>query len=304
MTEERRELSELRKMIDDVDEQLHDLVMRRGEIAAGIAEVKKAATDGGASMIRPEREAEILRRLMKRHSGPFPEVAVANLWRELIAACVLVQEPFRVEVFGGGDPLPHWDLARGHCGSTVHMTLQDSANHVITSVRADRSVLGVLPTPEADEREPWWPSLLTDVPGAPRIVGRLPFIETGDVDEDQPSAYIIGRLDRAESGQDVTLVAIPTNDDVSRGRITKWAGEAGLEAHVLANHGPDRNRRFWVHLVAVTRHLRDDDARLVRLAEVSNGKAHDASVIGGYPTPLRLDSDGSRRAPSRRRRGL
>lgn len=304
MTEERRELSELRKMIDDVDDRLHDLVIRRGEIAAGIAEVKKAAGDGDASMIRPDREAEILRRLVKRHSGPFPEVAVANLWRELIAGCILVQGSFRVEVFGGRDPLPHWDLARCHCGSTVHMTLQDSASHVITSVRADRSVLGVLPTPEADEREPWWPSLLTDVPGTPRIVGRLPFMETGDVDEDQPSAYIIGRLDRAKSGQDVTLIAIPADDDVSRGQITKWAGEAGLEARVLANHGPDRNRRFWVHLVAVTRHLGDGDARLVRLTEVSDGKAHDASVIGGYPTPLRLDADGSRRAPSRRRRGL
>lgn len=304
MTEERQELSELRKIIDDIDDRLHDLIMRRGEIAAGIAEVKKAATDGGASMIRPDREADILRRLVKRHSGPISEVAVANLWRELIAACTLLQQTFRVEVFGGGDPLPHWDLARCHYGSTVHMTLQDSANHVITSVRADRSVLGVLPTPEADEREPWWPSLLTDVPGAPRIVGRLPFMETGDVDEDQPSAYIIGRLDRAKSGQDVTLVAIPTDDDVSRGQITKWAGEAGLEARVLGNHGPDRNRRFWIHLVTVTRHLGDDDPRLVRLTEVSDGKAHDASVIGGYPSPLRLEPGGSRRAPSRRVRGL
>ncbi|MHB1060127.1 MAG: chorismate mutase, partial [Rhodanobacter sp.] len=81
-------IADLRREIDEIDTALHDLVMRRAEVAArigaakngggardnalqdralqdqaGVAEADARSADGG-SFIRPGREAAILRRLV------------------------------------------------------------------------------------------------------------------------------------------------------------------------------------------------------------------------------------------------
>ncbi len=56
-------LGALRSEIDRLDDQLHDLLMRRAEVVAALA---ASRVKGGASPLRPGREAVIRR----RHGGP------------------------------------------------------------------------------------------------------------------------------------------------------------------------------------------------------------------------------------------
>src|SRR4051812_5667942 len=71
-------LAALRGEIDRLDDQIHDLVMRRAEVVATLA---NSRVKGGASPLRPGREAMILRRLLARHAGALPGGAVVRLWR-------------------------------------------------------------------------------------------------------------------------------------------------------------------------------------------------------------------------------
>src|SRR5260221_2161042 len=71
-------LDELRRQIDAIDDQVHDLLMRRTEIVEAIGREKK---DGKVPAFRPGREAMILRRLVARHSGRFPAIALVRMWR-------------------------------------------------------------------------------------------------------------------------------------------------------------------------------------------------------------------------------
>src|ERR1700730_11841719 len=85
MSSNKPTLDDLRRQIDAIDDQLHDLIMRRTEVVEAIGKEKK---DGKVPPSRPGREAIILRRVAARHSGNFPAVALVRMWREMLAATV------------------------------------------------------------------------------------------------------------------------------------------------------------------------------------------------------------------------
>src|SRR5690242_2942055 len=85
-------LDDLRGEIDQIDDAIHDLVMRRAALAERIGALKdsSARVDGvtaaGAAYLRPGREATVLRRLVGRHNGSFPLPALVRLWREIMSS--------------------------------------------------------------------------------------------------------------------------------------------------------------------------------------------------------------------------
>jgi chorismate mutase/prephenate dehydratase len=79
MTGPDKQLAALRAEIDAIDSQLHDLLMRRTDLAVQVGEVKARVQPlggtpaDGSKFIRPAREALILRRLVARHQGKLPK---------------------------------------------------------------------------------------------------------------------------------------------------------------------------------------------------------------------------------------
>ena len=63
-------LATLRQEIDSIDEQVHRLLMQRGEIIDRLIAVKQTQEVGSA--FRPAREADMMRRLVQRHRGILP----------------------------------------------------------------------------------------------------------------------------------------------------------------------------------------------------------------------------------------
>ncbi len=68
----------LRREIDAIDDSLHDLIMERTKIVERVRDAKSK----DKIKIKPAREAEILYRLMARHTGKFPKQELARMWRE------------------------------------------------------------------------------------------------------------------------------------------------------------------------------------------------------------------------------
>ena len=88
-------LDELRRRIDQLDEAMHDVIMQRAEVVAAVARLKQA---DGAPPLRPGREAQILRRLLVRHHGPFPRAMLARIWRELLSGTIAIQTEMHIAV--------------------------------------------------------------------------------------------------------------------------------------------------------------------------------------------------------------
>src|SRR5262249_11256047 len=73
-------LDDLRKEIDRIDEAMHQLLIERSTIIDRLIAVKRSQ-DTGTSAFRPAREAEMMRRLVKRHQGILPLDTVESIWR-------------------------------------------------------------------------------------------------------------------------------------------------------------------------------------------------------------------------------
>lgn len=69
MNETGTSLQELRSEIDRIDSDLHALIKQR---AALVEEIRRVKARDAITTVRPGREADILRSLLRRHDGPFP----------------------------------------------------------------------------------------------------------------------------------------------------------------------------------------------------------------------------------------
>ena len=80
------DLQRLRAEIDRLDEEVLQRLSRRAEIAHEIGRVK-----GGAVVYRPEREAQVLRRIASLNKGPLSETTVWRIFREIMSACLALE---------------------------------------------------------------------------------------------------------------------------------------------------------------------------------------------------------------------
>src|ERR1700739_1431661 len=102
------DLAELRRRLDEIDNQMHDLLIKRGEVVSVVAASKR---EDNLAAFQPGREAQIIRRLVDRHYGDFPVTTLVRMWREMLAATVRLQSPFEVAGFDATESQGVWCLA-------------------------------------------------------------------------------------------------------------------------------------------------------------------------------------------------
>jgi chorismate mutase/prephenate dehydratase len=90
-------LGAARARIDSLDDTILKLLEERADVAREVAEVKRAAEI--EVFHDPERERQVLERLVKR-GDRFPPDAIRAVFREVMSACLSVEEPLRVAYLG------------------------------------------------------------------------------------------------------------------------------------------------------------------------------------------------------------
>src|SRR5690625_4389100 len=95
---EEQKLQELRERIDAIDEQIGRLISERATCAQDVAAVKQDETTDPETLAyyRPEREAQVLRRAMEQNKGPLSDEEMARLFREIMSACLALEQPVKV----------------------------------------------------------------------------------------------------------------------------------------------------------------------------------------------------------------
>jgi chorismate mutase-like protein len=277
-------LESLRRELDAIDDEMHDLLMRRVEIVGQVASVKNR--DASPVFIRPEREALILRRLIDRHGGRLPAKIVVRLWREILAAAAGMQSPLAVAVYAPDDAVGYWDLARDHYGSGTRMTLHGTANAVVRAVVNGTATVGVVPLPQDGEAEPWWPQLVGAGENTPSLVTRLPFIANDARPAEPEGALAIARLTQQPTGDDVSMFVVEADAEVSRDRLNEALKAAGLPASIVAVWRDASTGETRLHLAKAADFLTPDDARFAALGEALAERILRIVPLGGYAVPL------------------
>lgn len=88
-------LKQHRDAIDDLDARILELINQRARHAQQIGEIK-----GGGIVYRPEREAQVLRRIQSINRGPLQSESAAKLFREIMSACLALEHPLTVAFLG------------------------------------------------------------------------------------------------------------------------------------------------------------------------------------------------------------
>jgi chorismate mutase len=214
-------LTDLRRDIDRIDETMHELLIERGEIIGRLVAVKKTQETGSA--FRPAREADMMRRLVKRHHGNLPLDTAESIWRVIISTFTYVQAPFAVHAdLSAGDALMR-DSARFHFGFTVPFEPHIGASSVVEAVSESKGDLGLVPAFATAGSGPWWTALEFNT--APKIIARLPFVERAN----HPAALPVFVISR------VAADAMVTETEVWSMRVSGWSAAAVNAVATLAD---------------------------------------------------------------------
>jgi chorismate mutase len=264
-------LGDLRKEIDRIDEAMHQLLMERGEIIDRLIAVKKSQKNGG-SAFRPAREAEMMRRLVKRHKGILPLDTVESIWRVIIATFTYVQAPFSVHAdLSAGDALMR-DSARFHFGFTVPFVPHMGAAGVVAAVSESKGDLGLVPAIAVAGAGAWWSALEFDT--APKIIARLPFVERAD----HPAALPVFVLSR------VAADAMATEAPVWSVRVSGWSAAAAQALSMLADFIAVPDRAFDGAALLVTLPAGVDLETISAALVKAGATVRSAALVGSHAT--------------------
>ncbi len=133
------ELQRHRDGIDAIDAEILKLVNQRAEHAKAIGALKNGA------VYRPEREAQILRRIKERNPGPLSDETAARLFREIMSACLALEKPLSVAFLGPQGTFTQAAAIKhfGHAAQTRPCTSIDDVFRIVEAGSADYGVVPV-----------------------------------------------------------------------------------------------------------------------------------------------------------------
>jgi len=139
------ELKALRARIDSIDDTLLQLVSERAAIAQQVGRAKK-----GDSIYRPEREAQIVRRLREANPGPLTGDTVERLIREIMSACRALEETTRVAYLGPVGTFSQQAVHK-HFGHEVEALAEADIDTCFHAVETGRAEFAVVPVENSTE---------------------------------------------------------------------------------------------------------------------------------------------------------
>lgn len=134
-------IEKLRKDIDRVDEEILELLKKRVELAKEIGKIKE---DIGIESFDLTREKEVIKRVLEKNQGVFPEEALKVIYSEIIRACRSIQQKIRVAYLGPEATFSHI-AALNYFGTSAELIPVETILDVFEEVASERVRFGVVP---------------------------------------------------------------------------------------------------------------------------------------------------------------
>jgi len=139
------ELERLRQAIDRVDDRILEAINERAKLARAIGTLKVGQA------YRPEREAQVLRRIKERNPGPLAAETMALLFREVMSACLALERPITVAYLGPRGTFSERATVK-HFGLAADALPTASIDEVFRAVESGAADFGVVPVENSTER--------------------------------------------------------------------------------------------------------------------------------------------------------
>jgi len=134
-------LEELRKRIDEIDQQLVKLLNERARV---VVEIGKLKNKNDRPVYAPDREKEVFTRLVEGNKGPLPDRCLMAIWRELMSGSFVLERPLRIGYLGPGGSFSH-TAAMLKFGQSVEYEPLADIKSIFDEVSKGHCDLGVVP---------------------------------------------------------------------------------------------------------------------------------------------------------------
>ncbi len=147
-----QELQALRVRIDSLDEKILELISQRARCAQEVGRIKMATLAEGEEAIfyRPERETQVLKRIMELNKGPLDNEEMARLFREIMSTCLALEQPLKVAYLGPEGTFSQ-AAALKHFGQAVISKPMAAIDEIFREVAAGAVSFGVVPVENSTE---------------------------------------------------------------------------------------------------------------------------------------------------------
>jgi chorismate mutase/prephenate dehydratase len=140
-------LDDWRSRINDLDEQILDLLNQRAHAALAIGELKR---QHALPYFVPEREAQVVDRILARNHGPLGAESVRSIWREILSASLALEHPLAVAYLGPAGTYTH-QAAVQRFGSSAELLPVRTIGEVFDEIDRGRAEFGVVPVENSTE---------------------------------------------------------------------------------------------------------------------------------------------------------
>ncbi len=143
-------LLDIRQRIDSLDTEILKLLSERAKCAESVGKVKRAAGEMDVNFYRPEREAQILRRMVETNQGPLKDQQITRIYRSIISSCLGLEQCLRIAYLGPEGSYTQ-AAAQKHFSEGVKILSLASISQVFREVEVGTVDYGVVPIENSTE---------------------------------------------------------------------------------------------------------------------------------------------------------
>ena len=144
------QIDKLRKQIDKIDFQILDLLKKRSKIAENIGKEKKSN-----NLFRPERQASILRNILKKNSKNLNPSYILSFWRSIFFSQIEVQGGIKL-ILSNSIANSYIKTIYDYFSHDIEIITMKSNSKALEKVYNGKNILTILPYPSNNKGAKWW----------------------------------------------------------------------------------------------------------------------------------------------------
>jgi len=134
-------IDDLRIKIDEIDQKLVELLNERARV---VVEIGKLKSKTGSPVYAPDREKEVLEKIVQANKGPLPDKCLSAIWRELMSGSFVLERPLRVGYLGPAGSFSH-NAALLKFGQSADFEPLVDIRSIFDEVSKEHCDLGIVP---------------------------------------------------------------------------------------------------------------------------------------------------------------
>lgn len=278
----------LRQEIDAIDNQIIDLLGKRMQVINRVGELKKSNNE--KFFIRSNREADMIKDLIKKSNSDFPKSAIVSIWRKIIASANMREQSLNIALHNPKNVSDYSYLLREYYYDAVPINSHDSTSNVVAELEKGSAQIGVFELPKAnddheksDMSDNWWIGLANNRSGI-KIFAKIPFVESDNHNQINLVALAIKPAEKSQ--EDNSLLYVEAKKEVSRSQILAAFVEQELKATILKSVKLPQVDDVIFYLVELEGFHSEEDAVIKNLVK-SKHRPY-VRVLGTYARPIKI----------------